>query len=766
MESVIGKQNSAKKDNFKKPTEINESSDRDLARKNQHINEETCAAVSKLRLIFSPENAELLNSDRSKQSESILNSVKCSQKNKTTFLSGKTDLKAKTRALKQNAPTLKNINKDRRAVATLISQAEKCKLVIRRSPRLTSTPFKKKSLNQSLDLSEVGDEGFFTPLDQSFSSLNQSDCEKSTNRQKHQKVYKQPSVDNLFKAMSDNHSATNPSSSIVEEMEIQAEDINAENPKTMSVQQVMIMFNKMKQDMESVKSQINPEELKQTCVQHVMEQMESTIKTQEDKIKKLQLEVGHFRYKSKVLTEVVQRMHVDSEDLVQKMENLEITATKRHAMITGFHGPSDKDACIEAVKTLFFTYLSVDVNIDDMYPLGAPGSYVIIFATLADKRVVLQFKNQLKNAGDQRNNIYVNEYYPLLTSEKKRRERDIIKENNNAETPLEIGFKSGNLMVQNQTYVKRVSTPTPEELIDIDLEQLDKVLKMKLEKGEYIIEQKSRFIAFTAPVSSFQDIREYYIKMKLAYPHARHIVCSYSLPSDEWYNHNDYCDDGEPGAGRYILRILQQNSLQGRVVFVNRYYGGVKMGTDRFACYANATLSVLEKSGLIPQGLQRYELRNKRQVEMNDPLPQTYQQLQNSQPSQQQAAPNDPVTHRGRRGNYNPTRSLSNIRGNMYKHYNVRGGYRGRQIANTRRGFRGQGRNRGRYNSPYRGARPNTTRGAHRANDSPSPRQYTGDKSSLSPTTLKEKYFPQGENWADEQFVFSRPTTVIGSDVD
>lgn len=41
-------------------------------------------------------------------------------------------------------------------------------------------------------------------------------------------------------------------------------------------------------------------------------------------------------------------------------------------------------------------------------------------------------------------------------------------------------------------------------------------------------------------------------------------------------------DDGEAGAGQVILRMLERERLQDHVVVVTRWYGGKKLGGDRF----------------------------------------------------------------------------------------------------------------------------------------------------------------------------------------
>lgn len=41
-------------------------------------------------------------------------------------------------------------------------------------------------------------------------------------------------------------------------------------------------------------------------------------------------------------------------------------------------------------------------------------------------------------------------------------------------------------------------------------------------------------------------------------------------------------DDGESGAGLVIVRMLEREDLRDHIVVVTRWYGGVKLGGDRF----------------------------------------------------------------------------------------------------------------------------------------------------------------------------------------
>jgi putative IMPACT (imprinted ancient) family translation regulator len=93
-------------------------------------------------------------------------------------------------------------------------------------------------------------------------------------------------------------------------------------------------------------------------------------------------------------------------------------------------------------------------------------------------------------------------------------------------------------------------------------------------------EKGSRFIAFAYPVSSEEEIKQHLQELKKKYYDARHHCYAYRLgvTGELWRA----VDDGEPSgtAGKPILGQLLSNNLTNIVVFVVRYFGGVKLGVS------------------------------------------------------------------------------------------------------------------------------------------------------------------------------------------
>ena len=86
--------------------------------------------------------------------------------------------------------------------------------------------------------------------------------------------------------------------------------------------------------------------------------------------------------------------------------------------------------------------------------------------------------------------------------------------------------------------------------------------------------KKSRFQAVATPVESEQDVKDFLE----AYhdPSTTHQCWAWKIGHNVRFN-----DDGEPSgtAGRPILATIEGNELTNVLVLVNRWFGGVKLGT-------------------------------------------------------------------------------------------------------------------------------------------------------------------------------------------
>lgn len=99
------------------------------------------------------------------------------------------------------------------------------------------------------------------------------------------------------------------------------------------------------------------------------------------------------------------------------------------------------------------------------------------------------------------------------------------------------------------------------------------------QKGK-MTEQRSKFLSFVFPCKSVEEQTALVKKMRSEYPSATHIcyASAIDLGNIQYYS----SDDGEPSgtAGVPILNAIKENQLVNVIVFVVRYFGGIKLGTS------------------------------------------------------------------------------------------------------------------------------------------------------------------------------------------
>ncbi len=93
-------------------------------------------------------------------------------------------------------------------------------------------------------------------------------------------------------------------------------------------------------------------------------------------------------------------------------------------------------------------------------------------------------------------------------------------------------------------------------------------------------------------MSSAQDARAFVkeLRRRKKFAKATHNTWAVLLPDGPLKN-----DDGESGAGMVILRMLEREGLTGHIIVVTRWFGGVKLGGDRFRRVQDAVRVYLDE---------------------------------------------------------------------------------------------------------------------------------------------------------------------------
>lgn len=97
--------------------------------------------------------------------------------------------------------------------------------------------------------------------------------------------------------------------------------------------------------------------------------------------------------------------------------------------------------------------------------------------------------------------------------------------------------------------------------------------------GVVLTDRGSRYAVSGAGVTSRAEVDQVLANLKSdrSYAKATHNTWAALLPSGGLK-----ADDGESGAAMVILRMLERAEIRDHIIIVTRWYGGKKLGGDRF----------------------------------------------------------------------------------------------------------------------------------------------------------------------------------------
>jgi uncharacterized YigZ family protein len=121
----------------------------------------------------------------------------------------------------------------------------------------------------------------------------------------------------------------------------------------------------------------------------------------------------------------------------------------------------------------------------------------------------------------------------------------------------------------------------------------------------YFIDKRSKFYAFAYPVDTENEIKEHLTALKKRFYDARHHVFAWILGADK--SHYRTNDDGEPSgsSAKPIYGQLLSNDLTNIVIFVVRYFGGIKLGVSGLInAYRTAAQNAIQNATIIEKTIE------------------------------------------------------------------------------------------------------------------------------------------------------------------
>lgn len=205
-----------------------------------------------------------------------------------------------------------------------------------------------------------------------------------------------------------------------------------------------------------------------------------------------------------------------------------------------------------------------------------------------------------KSKGANGKSFSVSPQQPEAVSERKKKAKFRVKQLNaiNSTLPAHqratVQLVNGNTVLVNSAVDKpKVVTPTIEDTIDADPDDLKKAQKINIAKSDEITEDGSTFIGFACKVKSAADVHRAYLRLKREYASTDDIMCAYSIPNGPKTQHVDYLNDQEHGGGYSCIKAL--GDRKNTAVFVSRSFFGKHIGGKRFFLIQKAGEKALER---------------------------------------------------------------------------------------------------------------------------------------------------------------------------
>ncbi len=133
------------------------------------------------------------------------------------------------------------------------------------------------------------------------------------------------------------------------------------------------------------------------------------------------------------------------------------------------------------------------------------------------------------------------------------------------------------------------------------MQKKDEVFTIEREAIFELVRERSRFVAMSFRVHSFEEGKRKLPEAMKRFPEATHYV--YALRTGNIGEYEFASDAGEPkgSAGRPVLGVLRRFKVTNTMVVVARYFGGKKLGIrGLIEAYGDAATGALEASGRVP----------------------------------------------------------------------------------------------------------------------------------------------------------------------
>lgn len=197
-----------------------------------------------------------------------------------------------------------------------------------------------------------------------------------------------------------------------------------------------------------------------------------------------------------------------------------------------------------------------------------------------------------------KNNLFFTTQSPTETLEARKHLFAIADQYKEKDPDTKYRITNGKLFVNNTLVKPALKAPTTTEVIQTTRDERRHLIQSTiLVPSEIKTKKGNQFVAFATPTASLDEARAAYKALMLtpdilSATHAIGCTSLYNVYTAKKETHWD--DDGEYGASRTILKVMEELGAKNMTVFVCRKYSGIHLGPDRWDIIKEVTKAALQ----------------------------------------------------------------------------------------------------------------------------------------------------------------------------
>ena len=361
-------------------------------------------------------------------------------------------------------------------------------------------------------------------------------------------------------------------------------------------------FNTLQESVNNIQKDLWNEDGLDDRIRYIGQQHEDNL----SEIESLKIENVSLRKELQLLKSIV--VNLDRKVTQQEKEIVDLRGRSMRDNILIHNLAEEENENLDTkVRKLISDHLQLEVSFVRIHrngprrPNGKPRTITGKLQQPSDKDRILTAQRTLRDRErkEKRANstlpFYVTPQTPVQTNENMRRLREINTQyrNKNIETKIvgdKVIFPNGNV------YREKVTTPRAEDLLFVDKAEEEKLNEIDVVQSNSAHEGGNVFTAVGTKVDSLAKVRHFYKKI-MSHPDfasAHHKILAYRLQDAEGSVRDGYCDDGEYGAGRRVVKLLEDQSATNVAFVICRKFGN-HIGPRRFDIICDVVVNAAKK---------------------------------------------------------------------------------------------------------------------------------------------------------------------------